>query len=620
MAYIHFRDVEVTGGFWKIQQENNQKITQTAVYERFKETGRFEAIACSWKKGEKNKPHIFWDSDIAKWIEGAAYILETHPNPEIEEIIDKVVDNMEKNQLESGYFNSYFLTIEPNEIFTRRMDHELYCAGHFLEGAIAYYEATGKEKMLCIMERYIDYIDERFRIKQDAAFDTPGHQEIEMAIYRLYVLRNREKDLLLLRYLINMRGKSEKDKNHDGEMSYTQSHLPVREQKEAVGHCVRALYLYCAMADLALIDNDKELLCACQELFQDMIQKKMYITGGVGSTYLGEAFTYPFDLPDYTAYTETCASIALAMFCRRMWTISPNGEYADFAERAVYNTVLVGISLSGDHFFYENPLAVNMKKNRYNDDRKEGEKERIPIAQRVKIFECSCCPPNLLRFIASIGDYAYSVQNDTIYTHMYMNSIAKIQVGKLEVVVEQQTQYPYDNQVRFIMKSSGNFKMAFRIPAWARQYDIWINGKQSVEGQIGTYVILQRYWVYGDEVQIIFEKKVQVIHANPLAVDLCGRCAVLHGPIVYCAEGVDHEQISVRDIRIGTKTHWKIEQIEINGRKMEALTSMGTSLESTDALYLEREAKFKPTPIKLIPYYAWGNRGAVDMSVWLLMS
>lgn len=325
------------------------------------------------------EPHIFWESDVTKWIEGAAYFRQKERDAELEARIDALVEDMYHSQEKNGYLNEYFTVVEPEARFTRRTDHELYCAGHLIEGAIAYAEATGKTRLLEVAEKYVALIDRVFRVEHSAAFDTPGHEEIELALVRLYRYAGKKEYLTLASYFIETRGRSTRDTCYEfADQKNMQSHLPVREQKTAEGHSVRALYLYSAMADIAMETKDQELLDACKTLFENITQKRMYITGGIGSTNRGESFTFDYDLPEYTAYSETCASIALAMFCRRMWMLDPDARYADCAERAIYNTVLSGVSLSGDRFFYENPLAADPERNEFNDVQPEGTQEHLP--------------------------------------------------------------------------------------------------------------------------------------------------------------------------------------------------------------------------------------------------
>ncbi len=618
MATVSYPSVSIQGGFWKTEQQLDRDTTVWAVYNRFAETGRFAALDCNWKEGEPQRPHIFWDSDIAKWLEGAAYLIQKEPNEKLEQLVDQAIDSLVKNQLDTGYMNSYFKTVEPDAIFTRRMDHELYCAGHLLEGAIAYYHATGKRKMLDAMERYITYIDEVFRINHAAAFDTPGHQEIELALYRLYEETKNERYHQLLRYFIDMRGRSERDTNAPFDASYTQSHLPVVEQTEAVGHCVRALYLYCGMQDLAVLDGDEALKKACRTLFDEIVSKKLYITGGVGSTHAGEAFTIPYDLPDDTAYTETCASIALAMFCKRLWKDVPEGRFADVAEQAIYNTVLGDISLTGDHFFYENPLAADAKLAAHNNTCPPAGKQHLPLLERVRVFDCSCCPPNLVRFLASIEDYAYSCDDRTIYTHLYMDSQLNLDIQGEQLSLRQETNYPFDGAVKFTVQKPAAFQLALRIPGWCEKATIRKNGEEITCTPENGYVVLPGDWKENDCIELVLDMPVRFVEASPNCKHYAGRMAICRGPLVYCAEGADQPDVLLRDVRLSRSTPVTDQTVEIQGRILPSLCVKGSVRVANDQLYQTAPYAKKEVDVTLIPYFAWANRGMNDMTVWFL--
>ncbi len=616
---VGFGQVDLKDGFWHTQQELVREVTIDAVYDRFEETGRFEALKGEWKEGMPFKPHIFWDSDVNKWMEGAAYYLRKKPDAALEEKLDMLVERMEKLQTEDGYLNSYFTTVEPEARFTRRLDHELYCAGHLIEGALAYYAATGKRKMLDLTIRYIDQIDRIFRIEHSAAFDTPGHQEIEMALVKLYQFTGEIRYKELAEYFVDMRGCSRKDEENTREDPVSfQSHLPVRKQKTAQGHAVRMLYQLCAMADLALLNQEEEMTEACETLFDNIVQRRMHITGGVGSTYLAEAFTFDYDLPEFTTYNETCASIALAMFCRRMWLIEADRKYADCAELALYNTVLSGMSLSGDRFFYENPLAADPKRNQFNQSRKENIREHLPILERVKVFDCSCCPPNLVRTMGAIGDYMYSVSENTVYAHCYMDAEAKICLQDGEICLRQRTQYPYDGKIDLETGTAGDYTIALRIPGWCSSYRILVNGEPAVYTLEKGYACLRRVWQEKDHVVLDLAMPVELVEANPSVSNLCGRVAVMRGPITFCAEGIDNQALSVRDIRIRNASDFAVSMEEICGRKMPVLSGRASVRKEFEALYRTYRGEEKNVSWKLIPYFAWANRGVSEMNVWFL--
>lgn len=619
MGNVSFQSVNIEDGFWKEQQKVNRETTVWAIYDRFKESGRFDALRCGWQEGMPNKPHIFWDSDVAKWLEGASYLMQKQPDARLEAIADNIADTVEAHQREDGYFNSYFLTMSPDEIFTHRMDHELYCAGHFVEAAIAYYHATGKRKLLDCMERYIALIDRVFRIEHSAAFDTPGHEEIEMALAKLYEETKNENYLKLLRFFVDHRGRSKKDSSAPFSEYHTQSHLPAVEQHTAEGHAVRALYWCCGIQDLAALEDDADLKETCLAIFDDIVTKKMYITGGVGSTYAGEAFTFPYDLPDDRAYSETCAGIALAMFCRRLWSMYKDGKYADIAEQAIYNTVLSGISLSGDEFFYENPLAVDVRQRKFYEKRPSFEQLRWPIIRRVKLFECSCCPPNLMRLIGAIGDYAYSVEGDTIYTHLYMDNTADIPVAGKTFRITQKTKYPLAGHICLTVGTEGSCKLALRIPAWCQNPEVKVNGEK-IHGEIcNGYFMIEKMWAEGDCIELTLPMIVRVVEAAPECRDYCGKIAVCRGPMVYCVESEDCDgQTVVRDVRIHTDAPFTMKEEMICGRELPVIYAEGEVRRGSGNLYQNVPFERMPVSVRMIPYFTWANRGEDDMSVWLL--
>ena len=619
-SLVSFADSGITGGFWKEKQDLFRRVTVDAVYNRFEETGRFEALKMNWKKGMPFQPHIFWESDVTKWIEGASYFLQKKRDPELEARIDELVDRMERTQDKDGYLNAYFTVVEPEARFTRRTDHELYCAGHLIEGAIAYAKATGKTKMLDVAIRYTDLIDRVFRIEHSAAFDTPGHEEIELALIKLYRYTKEERYLKLSAYFINTRGTSGRDGTYDfADQEHMQSHLPVRMQKTAEGHSVRALYLYSAMADLARETREEELLQACRILFENIVGKRMYITGGIGSTDRGESFTFDYDLPEYTAYNETCASIALALFCRRMWLIEADRKYADTAEQAIYNTVLGGVSLSGDEFFYENPMSVDPARNRFNDSRPDGLKEHLPILQRVKVFGCSCCPPNLIRFVGSVADFMYSTAGNTIFAHCYMEAESCVSLGDKKIYLIQKTGYPYEENVALQIQNSGNFEIAFRIPSWCENADIWINGEKTDSWtEKAGYRYILREWKEGDEIILKMDMKVRQIEGNPRVIDACGRVAITRGPLVFCAEGIDNGEKALKDIRIPSEAVFEVKEQDIGECRIPVLQTKGKVRRMFKGLYAKRGGEEEEICLKLIPYFAWANRGESEMTTSFL--
>lgn len=597
MNRVKFSNVKIKDGFWKQKQDMAKNATVRAVYDRFVETHRFSALECSWKEGEDNVPHIFWDSDVAKWIEGAAYILMSEERPELEKIIDEAVDNIVKNADENGYFNSHYLVTEKDKRFTNRDCHELYCAGHLIEGAIAYYNATGKDKFLKAMCRYADYIEKVFVKDKSASFVTPGHPELELALVKLYEATGEERYFKLAEFFIDKHGCDDADAAICGRAIYNQDDMPIKDRSTADGHAVRAMYLMSGAADVAALRGDEELKNACRRVFDNVVNKRMYITGGIGSTYRGEAFTVDYDLPNKTAYAETCASIALAMFAGRMQKIDVDSRYADTVERAVYNGVLSGISMGGTEFFYENPLGIDL--DFHEVDKSWNDKRRMPITERVKLFDCSCCPPNLVRFIPSIADYMYTYDENTVYVHQFADSDAEIDGDKLS----QNTAYPENGSVK--ISYSGKKRVAVRIPGWCKSF------KVSAE-----YVLKNGYaYINGaSEFTVEFDMPISYVRANKHVHENAGRIAVMRGPVVYCAEGVDNGK-DLANVRIDIHGESAVEASKflLPQIKMTAYRD-----KESDLLYEAAGEDYDEAPLTLIPYYAFANRGETDMQVWFL--
>ena len=604
---LTYDNVDITGGFWHEKQQLIRNVTIWNVYKRFEETGRFEAFKMNWKEGMPNKPHIFWDSDVAKWLESAAYLTKKQRDPKLEEIVDEVVDDIERGRWEDGYFNIYFEMFEPQNRFTKRGWHELYCAGHLIEAAVAYAEATGKDKFLHLMMDYADLIKKIFMDEQSAAFDSPGHEEIELALVKLYDYTHEERYLELARFFIDKRGSQAKlpegDNYHRG--TNIQDHLPVREQFTAEGHSVRACYLYSAMADLALRDNDEALKFAAEKIFDNITNAKMYITGAVGSTHIAEAFEEEYRLPNDTAYAETCAALALALFARRMEKLEVDSRFADTVERVIYNGFLSGLSLDGKSFFYENAQEIDLEERRIvKEALRDTSGIHFPITQRLEVFNCSCCPPNVTRFIASIGDFVYNYDDDTIYVNQYMDSTAKL--GELTLV--QKTDYPFDGRIEFTL-TGGDRKVALRIPGWCRVWSVGKNGA-SVDAHIEhgyAYVDAKD----GDTILLELRISARRVKSNPRVLTNRGMSAITWGPFVMCLEGVDNGG-SLTGVRLTGKS-FTLGRDETLG--LPCLYCQAAR-ESTDGLYSDKTTT-EPFTAKLIPYFAFANRGETDMRIWV---
>ena len=579
---ISYRDVTFTGGFWAALQERNRLATMSAVEARFRETGRFDAFRCKTAWPEGKKPHIFWDSDVAKWMESAAYILQKRADPALESAVEELIGLIEKNQGDDGYFNIYFTVVEPENRWQNRHAHELYCAGHLIEAAVAWREATGRDRFLNCMLKYAAYIEKVFMREGSAEFRTPGHEEIELALVKLWRCTGDERWLRLGEWFVERRGSGEEPFDDE----YMQSHAPVREQRTAEGHAVRAMYLCCAMADLALVRGDAGLRAACEALFENVTQKRMYVTGGIGSTPSGERFTFDYDLPNETAYAETCAAIGLALFSRRMSLLEPDARYADAAERAVCNGFLSGVSEDGRSFFYENPLEINF------GTRKRG--GRFPITQRKEVFDCSCCPPNVTRFIASFGDFLFSRDGDTLYVHHYASAAAP--------GIGMTTEYPADGHIALRLRNMAGKRVALRIPGWCEAFHC------DAEGLLdrGYYRVDIRSDDY--TLGLTLEMPARLVYAHPDVQENIGRAAVMRGPVVYCLEGVDNGG-NLRALAIPANAAFT--------GGFDALECEGYRLEGTDALYSPAPPKRVPQRLKFIPYHRFANRGESEMMVWV---
>ncbi|MBR6556316.1 MAG: glycoside hydrolase family 127 protein, partial [Clostridia bacterium] len=541
------------------------------------------------------------DSDVAKWIEGLAFSLESGRDERMEGKADALIDDMCQSQLENGYYNCFYNLYNTDKRFTIRHEHELYCLGHLIEAAIAYQHATGKDKLLCLVEKYIDLVDRVFRVEKSAGFVTPGHEEIELALIKLYRTTGKEKYLTLAKFFLESRGNNSLDQNgyYDWALSsYAQDHAPIREQTTAEGHSVRAMYLYMAMADLALETGDEALYRACDTILHNVAEKRMYITGGIGSSHIGEAFTVDYDLQNERAYTETCATLALALFCQRMSRLKPRGLYGDIAELCMYNGSISGISISGDAFFYENPLSIDLANRNKNPSTKQ--KERFPITQRLKVFGCSCCPPNIMRFIGSIADFLYTEDGDTLYVHHYMNSSTEIG----EKSIRQTTAYPAEGKIR--IDACGYGKIAVRVPGWCRNFTA-----------SAPYALQDGYAVFENVQTVEFDLHMEprLVAADPAVHENAGRAALMFGPLVYCLEGIDNEG-DIFTLSVDRKTAFTLEPCDYFG--LPVITAEGYARESRGELYASlSDFTYASRKLHFIPYYGMENRGETNMLVWI---
>ncbi|MDE6110428.1 MAG: glycoside hydrolase family 127 protein [Eubacterium sp.] len=553
------------------------------------------------KKEDSFYGWIFQDSDLYKWIEAVSYSLENTTDVKLEALTDKAIDLICNAQMENGYIDTFYTINNPEKAFTNLRDHhELYCFGHLAEAAVAYYHATGKDKLLNAACRFADLLCEEFGENGKAGYD--GHEIAEMALIRLYEATDKEKYLTLAKRLVDNRGtkpyyfdiEHNKDSGDRLDYFYNQAHLPVREQNEAVGHAVRAVYLYSGMADVARYTNDEELFNVCKTIFDDITERKMYVTGGIGSTNHGEAFTFAYDLPNDLAYAETCASIGLVFFARRMLQADFDSKYADIMERCIYNGILSGMAEDGKSFFYVNPLEVNPEACK-KDSRKHHIK---PIRQ--KWFDCACCPPNLARLVSDYGEYCFTETENTLFINLYQSAEIKTDKADIEIISD----YLNSGKVSFKIKAKKAFKLALRIPYWSNHFTFSKENPFIKKGY--AYFDIENE----DEITAEFNPEIKIIKCNSNVRENMGKVAVTRGPIVYCLEEADNGK-SLHLLRLSRKPKFSFdgENIMVNGYKEEI---------TTKRLYTEYNDAFeKPVRLKFIPYYKWANRGENEMSVYI---
>lgn len=567
---------------------------------------------------------LFQDSDFSKWIEAVGYTLATHPDPVLEGTADKAIDVVCSAQLPNGYLDTYYIINGMDKSFTDLRDHhELYCMGHLIEGAIAYYEATGKDKLLNAAKRFADYVYGVFGTEEGKIHGYPGHEIAEMALFRLYEMTGEKRYKELAEYFINQRGRSplyfeQEHPDMKGKPDYYhQAHKPVREQTEAVGHAVRAVYLYSGMADMARITGDKDLLKACENLWHSIVNEKMYITGGIGGTHVGEAFSFPFDLPNDTAYAETCASIGLVFFARRMLSLKMSREYSDVMELALYNGILSGMALDGKSFFYVNPLEV-LPEACEKDERKAHVK---PVRQ--KWFGCACCPPNIARLVSSIGAYAYGENEDTLFMHIFMGSHTTKSVNGKEVSIDVRTGYPNNGRIGIDVNGAADtdFKLAIRIPGWTG--DLYKAELKGLDSRLDNgYLYISGFTEEAHHISIEFEMQPRAVFSNARVSENAHRIAFMRGPVVYCAEERDNGK-NLKNIVVtkpfsiseSVSGEFGFDTVVIEAAAKRITPSGSGFMEST--LYMNYESSNEESVnLRLIPYSMWANRGEGEMSVY----
>lgn len=587
-------------------------------------------IAAGEKNGEY-RGEVFQDTDVAKWLESVGFILNHKRDEELESLADATIDLIGRAQQPDGYLNTYFTIKEPDLKWTNLMEgHELYSAGHMIEAAVAYYESTGKRKFLDIVCRLADLICRTFGPQEDQMHGYPGHQEIELALVKLYRVTGNKKYLDTAKYFIDIRGvganyflreeKEEKYRRIFPEFSgydpkYSQSHLPVREQKTAEGHAVRAMYMYSAMADLAYECGDESLLDACRTLWKNMAGRRMYITGSIGSSGFLERFTADYDLPNDCNYSETCASIGMAMFGKRMADITKDASYMDVVERALYNTLLAGISLDGKSFFYVNPLEVWPG----NCIPKTSREHVKPVRQPW--FGVACCPPNITRTLASLGQYIYFQENNKIYINLFISNKTDLQISNVPFKIQLKGNFPWENFIEFDIdgEEAEDAEFYFRIPSYARNFILKRNGEK-IETQTENSYAVVRGRFYKDKITVSFEAPASFVHANPQVRADEGKTALVKGPLVYCLEQEDNgENLSSLYVSTDQKIREEYKEELFEGCRILRCRGKRISQDgwNKDTLYAEREIAFENTDIVAVPYCYWGNRIPGEMCVWI---
>lgn len=601
---VPFTSVKVTDDLWAPGIKRNHEVTIPIAFEQSEKTGRIRnfKIAGGLEEGKFQSNYPFDDSDVFKIIEGASYSLQTFPDPDLEAYLDTLIYYIGLAQEDDGYIYTYRTIMGDDShpwIGTKRwekthiLSHELYNIGHMYEAAVAHYQATGKRTFLDIAIKSADLVTRDFGWGKIENY--PGHQEIEIGLVKLYRATGSRKYLDLAKFFLDVRGGGEE---------YCQAHKKVTEQTVAVGHAVRAAYMYTGMADVATLTNDSGYVNAIDKIWQDIVYKQMYLTGGIGATGGNEGFGEPYDLPNMSAYCETCASIASVLWNYRMFLLHGNAKYYDILEKTLYNGLLSGVSLTGDRFFYPNPL------------------ESSGQHKRQEWFGCACCPSNLCRFIPSVPGYVYTKTRNRLYVNLYMDNTAIIELDDQTVEVTQQTKYPWDGKVELIITPDlpSKFTLCLRVPGWAQneavpgnlyhylnnnenEIVLKINGKSKEYSPDEGYLIISRKWRKGDIVELDMPMPVRKVKAHKNVEADRDKVAIQKGPIVFCAEGIDHKDNHVLNLVYDPETILESEYRSelLNGVQVITGEAMGT----------------KRLPLTLIPYHVWANRGSGEMMVWL---
>jgi uncharacterized protein len=621
---VPFTDVTFEDAFWKPRIEANRAVTIPHIYRKCEETGRIGAFDLNFERAVPSPVfQIFQDSDIGKWIQAAAYSLATHPDPQLELQLDNLIDKIVSAQQADGYLNTHFIVAQPEMRFRNLRDwHELYCAGHLVEAAVAYFQATGKRKFLDAMCRYIDLIADTFGPAAGQKRGYCGHPEIELALISLYHATDNPRYLELAAYFVDERGNQpnyfDQEAQERGEdpaafefktYEYCQAHTPLRQQDKVVGHAVRAMYLLGAAADLSAEKNDPSLWQTCLRLWDNLITRRLYLTGTIGPAKQNEGFTEDYDLPDETAYAESCATVGLIQWNHRMLQIAGESKYADEIERGLYNGFLGGVALEGGRFFYENPLASTGHHH------------------RQAWFDCPCCSSNIARTLASLGKYFYSSGKHDIWVHLYAQGTAQMDLADGHVTLHQVTSYPWDGEVKIevVVPRPQEFTLHLRVPGWCSQWSLRLNGAAvNATPWKNGYMTVERTWQTGDLLEFVMEMPVQTVWPHPAVRYLQGRLALQRGPVVYCLEGIDHhsivlDRISIRPGLVRSGLFRPVHQQFLLGG-VTVIRGKGRLVSDSGwegLLYRDQAPAAEEVDISAIPYYAWDNREPGEMRIWM---
>lgn len=607
--------VPIEDAFWAPRLRINRERTLPSQYRLLWETGRVDnLLRVAGKSEQPFQGRVFNDSDVYKWLEAASWTLAASraPDPELERMIDEAVEAVAGAQQPDGYLNSYFSLDRAGERWTNFDLHEMYCAGHLFQAAVAHHRATGSTRLLDVATRFADHIDATFGPEGEGKrTGTDGHPEVEMALVELGRETGERRYIALAQYLVDVRGHGFLGNAYDRfGRKYHQDHQPFRALEEIVGHAVRAVYLNAGVADIYAETGEAALYEALLRLWQDMTARKMYVSGGIGSRYEGESFGEAYELPNALAYTETCAAIGSVMWNWRMLLITGEARFADLMERTLYNAVLPGISLDGQTYFYQNPLAD------------EGGH------RRQEWFGTACCPPNVARMLASLPGYLYTTSDEGVWVHLYAAGTADVALSDGRVVeLRQRTDYPWDGQIAVDVQGEGPFSLFLRVPAWCGEATLAVNGAPVGERlEPGRYAEIRRDWRPGDVVALSLPMDVRRVISHPRVEENAGRVALMRGPLLYCLEQADHPGVDVRDMALPDDAPVQAESRPDLIGGVVTLTADGRQAPPgdawTDDLYQEARSVGSPTevmaePLTAIPYHVWANREAGPMRVWL---